>query len=101
MQANQEIIVLKITLTSVYVDDQAKALKFYTEVLGFVKKVDMDLGGGARWVTVVSPAALDGVQLHLEPDAHPAARAFKKALFADGIPATSFEVDDLQKEYAR
>ena len=92
---------LKITLASVFVDDQAKALKFYTEVLGFVKKVDMDLGGGAKWLTVVSRAAPDGVQLLLEPDANPAAQAFKKAIYAQGIPATSFEVDDLEKEYAR
>lgn len=93
---------IKITLTSVLVDDQAKALRFYTEVLGFLKKVDMDLGEGAgRWLTVVSPADPDGVQLLLEPDSHPAARPFKKALVADGIPATSFEVDDIQKEYER
>jgi len=89
-------------MTSVLVDDQAKALEFYVGVLGFVKKVDMELPGGAgRWLTVVSPEVPDGVQLLLEPDAHPAAKPFKKALFADGIPATSFEVDDIQKEYDR
>ena len=93
---------MKISMTSVLVDDQAKALEFYVGVLGFVKKVDMELPGGAgRWLTVVSPEAPDGVQLLLEPDAHPAAGPFKKALFQDGIPATSFEVGDVQKEYER
>jgi catechol 2,3-dioxygenase-like lactoylglutathione lyase family enzyme len=93
---------MKITMTSVLVDDQAKALEFYVGVLGFVKKVDMELPGGAgRWLTVVSPEAPDGVQLLLEPDQHPAARPFKSALFEDGIPATSFEVEDIQKEYDR
>jgi hypothetical protein len=76
-------------------------LDFYTKVLGFVKKTDIDLGGGARWLTVVSRAAPDGVELLLEPDSHPAARAFKKAIHADGIPATSFEVDDIHPEYER
>jgi len=89
-------------MTSVLVDDQAKALEFYVGVLGFVKKVDMELPGGAgRWLTVVSPEAPDGVQLLLEPDGHPAAKPFKKAIFEDGIPATSFEVEDIQKEYDR
>jgi catechol 2,3-dioxygenase-like lactoylglutathione lyase family enzyme len=93
---------MKITMTSVLVDDQAKALEFYVGVLGFVKKMDMDLPGGAgRWLTVVSPEAPGGVQLLLEPDQHPAARPFKSALFEDGIPATSFEVEDIQKEYER
>jgi catechol 2,3-dioxygenase-like lactoylglutathione lyase family enzyme len=92
---------MRITLSSVLVDDQAKALAFYTDVLGFVKKVDMDMGGGMRWLTVVSPADPDGVQLVLEPDAHPAAKAFKAAIHADGIPMTSFAVDDLRAEYER
>jgi catechol 2,3-dioxygenase-like lactoylglutathione lyase family enzyme len=93
---------MKITLTSVLVDDQAKALEFYTGVLGFLKKVDMELPEGAgRWLTLVSPEAPDGVQLLLEPDQHPAAKPFKSALVADGIPATSFEVEDIQKEYER
>ena len=93
---------MKISMTSVLVDDQAKALEFYVGVLGFVKKVDMELPGGAgRWLTVVSPEVPDGVQLLLEPDAHPAAKPFKKAIFEDGIPATSFEVEDIQKEYDR
>jgi catechol 2,3-dioxygenase-like lactoylglutathione lyase family enzyme len=91
---------IKIVLTSVMVDDQAKALRFYTEVLGFVKKADFPAGEG-RWLTVVSPAAPDGVQLLLEPTGHPAAKTYQKALFADGIPLTSFGVDDVQAEYER
>jgi catechol 2,3-dioxygenase-like lactoylglutathione lyase family enzyme len=93
---------MKITMTSLLVDDQAKALEFYVGVLGFVKKMDMELPGGAgRWLTVVSPEAPDGVQMLLEPDQHPAAKPFKSALVKDGIPATSFEVEDIQKEYQR
>ena len=91
---------MKINLTSVMVDDQDKALRFYTEVLGFVKKTDIPLGK-FKWLTVVSPDAPDGVELVLEPNAHPAAQTFQKALFADGIPLTSFAVDDIQKEYQR
>jgi catechol 2,3-dioxygenase-like lactoylglutathione lyase family enzyme len=91
---------MKITVTSVLVDDQAKALAFYTDVLGFVKKTDIP-AGGARWLTVVSPDAPDGVELLLEPDGHPAARPFKEALVADGIPYTSFSVDDVQAEFDR
>src|SRR5919108_1383281 len=91
---------LTINVTSVFVDDQAKALAFYTDVLGFVKKTDAP-GGGARWLTVVSPAAPDGVELLLEPDGHPAAKPFKQALVADGIPFTSFAVDDVRDEFER
>ena len=91
---------MRINVTSVLVDDQAKALAFYTDVLGFVKKTDLP-AGGARWLTVVSPEAPDGVELLLEPDAHPAARPFKEALVADGIPFTSFAVDDVQAEFDR
>jgi catechol 2,3-dioxygenase-like lactoylglutathione lyase family enzyme len=91
---------LTINVTSVLVDDQAKALAFYTDVLGFVKKTDVP-AGGARWLTVVSPAAPDGVELLLEPDAHPAVRPFKEALVADGIPFTSFAVEDVQAEFER
>lgn len=91
---------IRITLTSLFVDDQDKALEFYTEVLGFVKKFDIPMGE-FRWLTVVSQAAPDGVELVLEPDAHPAARAYKAALVADRIPANSFQVDDIQKEYER
>jgi catechol 2,3-dioxygenase-like lactoylglutathione lyase family enzyme len=91
---------MKITVTSVLVDDQAKALDFYTDVLGFVKKHDIPLGD-ARWLTVVSPEAPDGTELLLEPDGHPAARPFKEALVADGIPFTSFGVSDINAEFAR
>jgi len=91
---------MKINLTSVMVDDQDKALRFYTEVLGFVKKTDMPVGQ-FKWLTVVSPDAPDGIELVLEPNAHAAAQTFQKALFADGIPLTSFAVDDIQKEYER
>jgi len=91
---------VKVTLTSVLVDDQDKALAFYTEVLGFVKKTEVPLGE-ARWLTVVSPQQPDGPEVVLEPDGHPAVRPFKEALVADGIPFTSFAVDDVHAEYER
>jgi catechol 2,3-dioxygenase-like lactoylglutathione lyase family enzyme len=91
---------VRINLASVLVDDQEKALRFYTEVLGFEKKHDVPLGE-ARWLTVVSPDAPDGPELLLEPDGHPAAKPFKQALVADGIPYTSFAVDDVKAEYER
>ncbi|MBF6330036.1 VOC family protein [Nocardia transvalensis] len=91
---------MRINVTSVLVDDQAKALRFYTEVLGFVKKTDVPVGE-YKWLTVVSPQDPDGVELLLEPDGHPAARPFKQALVEDGIPYTSFAVDDIQAEYDR
>jgi catechol 2,3-dioxygenase-like lactoylglutathione lyase family enzyme len=91
---------MRINVTSVFVDDQAKALAFYTDILGFVKKTDVP-AGEHRWLTVVSPEAPDGVELLLEPDEHPAARPFKEALVADGMPATSFAVDDVQAEFDR
>jgi len=91
---------MRINITSVLVDDQAKALDFYTDVLGFEKKTDLPTGD-ARWLTVVSPEDPDGVELLLEPDSHPAAGPFKRALVADGIPFTSFAVDDVATEYAR
>jgi catechol 2,3-dioxygenase-like lactoylglutathione lyase family enzyme len=91
---------MRIDLTSVMVDDQAKALAFYTEKLGFVKKTEIPMGEVA-WLTVVSPEQPDGVELVLEPDSHPAVGPFKKALVADGIPFTSFTVDDVQAEYDR
>jgi len=91
---------MRIYVTSVLVDDQAKALAFYTETLGFVKKNDIPLGE-ASWLTVVSPDDPDGTELLLEPDGHPAAKPFKAALVADGIPLTSFAVDDVDAEYER
>ncbi len=91
---------MKIVLTSVLVDDQDKALRFYTEVLGFVKKTEVPMGEH-RWLTVVPKDQPNGVELVLEPDAHPAAKPFKKALVEDGIPYTSFGVDDIQSEYKR
>ena len=91
---------MKIKLTSVFVDDQDKALKFYTEVLGFVKKADMPVGE-FKWLTVVSPDEPDGTELLLEPDDNPASKAFKEAIFKQGIPATAFVVEDVEKEYER
>jgi catechol 2,3-dioxygenase-like lactoylglutathione lyase family enzyme len=91
---------LRIYITSVLVDDQEKALQFYTDVLGFVKKHDIPLGE-ARWLTVVSPENPEGPELALEPDSHPAARPFKESLAADGIPVTSFAVDDVPAEFER
>jgi catechol 2,3-dioxygenase-like lactoylglutathione lyase family enzyme len=85
---------------SVMVDDQTKALRFYTEVLGFVKKNEIPLGEHS-WITVVAPEDLDGTELSLEPDEHPAARPFKQALVEDGIPFTSFAVDDVMTEHQR
>jgi catechol 2,3-dioxygenase-like lactoylglutathione lyase family enzyme len=91
---------MRIVVTSVLVDDQEKALRFYTQLLGFVKKQDVPMGE-SRWLTVVSPSAPEGVELLLEPDHHPAAGPFKKALVEDGIPFTSFAVDDVRAEHAR
>ncbi|MGY1754057.1 VOC family protein [Blastococcus sp. SYSU D01042] len=91
---------MRITLTSVFVDDQEKALRFYTDVLGFVAKNDVPMGSH-RWLTVVSAEQPDGVELVLEPDEHPAAQAYKQGLVADGIPYNSFTVADVQAEYDR
>ncbi|WP_028552761.1 VOC family protein [Paenibacillus sp. UNC451MF] len=94
---------MKIHLTSVFVDDQEKALKFYTEVLGFVKKMDMP-AGEFRWLTVVSPEGPEGpedIQLLLEPNNNPTAQTYQKAIFEQGIAATSFAVEDIHKEYER
>lgn len=91
---------MRITVTSVLVDDQDKALQFYTQVLGFVTKTDIPVGD-ARWLTVVSPENPDGTELLLEPDNHPAAGPFKRALVRDGIPFTSFAVDDVNAEFER
>jgi catechol 2,3-dioxygenase-like lactoylglutathione lyase family enzyme len=91
---------MRIHLTSVFVDDQDKALRFYTEVLGFVKKNEVPLGED-RWLTVVSPEDLDGTELLLEPDGHPAVKPYKEALVKDGIPAASFAVADVHAEFDR
>ena len=93
---------MKIKLSSVPIDDYDKALKFYTEVMGFQLKRDMPLGDGARWITVVSPEEPDGVELLLEPNAgYPAMKALKESLVQDGIPYTAFQVNDIQSEYER
>jgi catechol 2,3-dioxygenase-like lactoylglutathione lyase family enzyme len=91
---------MKINLASVFVDDQDKALSFYTETLGFVKKTEMP-AGEFKWLTVVSPDDPDGVELLLEPSDHPAVKPFRDAIVADGIPFTSFAVADVQAEYER
>jgi catechol 2,3-dioxygenase-like lactoylglutathione lyase family enzyme len=91
---------IKIILTSVFVNDQDKALKFYTETLGFVKKTEFP-AGKFKWLTVVSPDNLNGVELTLEPNDNPLSSTFQKGLFESGIPATAFGVDDIQKEYER
>lgn len=91
---------MKIRLTSVFVDDQAKALKFYTEVLGFVMKRDIP-AGEFSFLTVVSPDEPDSTELLLEPSDNPATKAFKKSVFEQGIPMAAFLVDDVQKEYER
>jgi len=93
---------MQIKLASVPIDDYDKALKFYTEVLGFVTKRDIPLGEGARWITVVSPEDPDGTELLLEPNAeYPAMKALREALNKDGIPYTAFLVSDIQQEYER
>ncbi|WP_440951033.1 VOC family protein [Methanosphaerula subterraneus] len=91
---------MRIRLTSVHVNSQTEALKFYTEILGFVKMADIS-ANNYRWVTVVSPEDRDGTQLVLEPNENPAAKAYQEALFQQNIPAASFFVDDIQKEYER
>ncbi|MEA3177269.1 MAG: hypothetical protein QOI59_792 [Gammaproteobacteria bacterium] len=92
---------LKIKLTSVMVDNQDRALQFYTEVLGFKKSKDIDVGNGFRWITVVGADGGLDVELALEPNANPAGKTFQTALFEQNIPATAFEVDDIQSEYRR
>lgn len=91
---------MKIYVTSIFVDDQAKALDFYTEILGFEKKHDIPLGNH-RWLTVTGAGDADGTELLLEPSTHSAVPPFKTALVADGIPAASFQVDDLDAEFER
>ncbi|WP_405116284.1 VOC family protein [Micromonospora sp. NBC_01405] len=92
---------MRVAVTSVFVDDQEKALRFYTDVLGFAVGHDVPLGGGARWLTVVSPADPDGVHLLLEPNGSPVAQAYQQGLRAAGLPVMIFAVDDLAKEHER
>jgi|SRR5690625_236380 len=91
---------MKVIVTSLFVDDQYKALEFYTEKLGFIKKED-EPAGENRWITVVSPEDQNGTEILLEPNNHPAAKEYQKRIFADGIPATMFGVEDMHKEYTR
>ncbi len=91
---------MKIYITSIFVDDQQKALQFYTETLGFEKKHDVP-AGEHRWLTLTAKDAPGGTELLLEPSVHPAVGPYRAALVADGIPATSFQVDDLEAEYQR
>lgn len=91
---------MRIKLNSIFVDDQDKALRFYTEVLGFKKKHDLPVGP-FRWITVVSPEGPDDLELVLEPNANPAAKTYQEALFSQGIPLTAFEVDDIAAEFER
>ena len=91
---------MRIVVTSVFVDDQEKALSFYTDVLGFQKKTDVPVGAD-RWLTVVSPEEPEGVELLLEPSGHPAVKPFKQALVEDGIPFASFGVEDVDAEHTR
>ena len=91
---------MRIKLTSIMVEDQEKALRFYTQAFGFVKKHDIPVGE-YRWITVVSPEGHPDVELALEPNANPVGRAFQEGLFKQGIPATAFEVDDVAGEHQR
>jgi predicted enzyme related to lactoylglutathione lyase len=91
---------MKIKLTSIYVDDQEKALRFYSDVLGFVKKADVTQGP-FRWLTVASPEEPDGTELQLAPDDNPAAKAYQQQMLEQGQPAAMFYVDDVQQEYDR
>src|SRR5215216_5690440 len=91
---------MKIGLTSVYVNDQEQALRFYTEVLGFKKQADFS-NGSYRWLTVISPEHPDGTELQLAPNDNPAAKAYQQAMFEQGQPAAMFYVDDVQREYDR
>lgn len=92
---------MRIRLTSVFVNDQPAAVDFYTTVLGFTKHRDIPLGGGASWITMVSPDDPDGPELLLEPAGHPAVQPYRDALVEDGIPLAQFTVDDVQQEYDR
>ena len=92
---------MRIKLSGITVDDQAKAAAFYADVLGFVKKQDIDVGNGFRWLTFVSPDGPSDVELVLEPNANPLSQTYQKGLFDAGIPVTAFEVDDVDAEHRR
>ncbi|MDO5513490.1 VOC family protein [Corynebacterium sp.] len=92
---------MRINITSIYVADQQKALEFYRDILGFTVKHDVEVGEGARWLTLVSPEDPEGPELLLEPMGHPAAAVFCEAIYADGLPFTQFQVADIEAEYAR
>ena len=91
---------MRLTTTSIFVDNQEKALAFYTEKLGFIVKVDVPVGE-FRWITLVSPDEENGTELTLEPNIHPAAKEFQEKIYSDGIPANMFGVDDIQSEFER
>jgi catechol 2,3-dioxygenase-like lactoylglutathione lyase family enzyme len=92
---------MRIKLTSLMVNDQNKALRFYTDVLGFRKRHEIPLGGDLKWLTVISPDGPDDIELSLEPNSNPAGKAFQEAMFAQGIPVAAFEVADMEREYGR
>jgi glyoxylase I family protein len=91
---------MKVTVASIFVDDQNKALRFYTEVLGFLPSQDIPVGGDYRWITLKSPEGV-GAELSLEPNANPVALTYQQGLFSQGIPANSLEVADVNAEYQR
>ncbi|MGP4062257.1 VOC family protein [Halobacillus sp. H74] len=91
---------MKIVVTSIFVEDQDKALEFYTDKLGFIKKDDIPVGK-FRWITLVSPEDQEGTELLLEPNDHPAAKEYQQKIYAEGIPATMFGVEDIKQEYER
>lgn len=99
-QISKEANILKIIVTSIFVQDQDKALKFYTETLGFIKKHDVP-AGEFRWIALVSPDGQDGTELLLEPNDNPAAKEYQEKIFTQGIPATMFGVEDVREEYNR
>ena len=92
---------MRLTLMSVFVDDQRKAHEFYTEILGFTTRHDIPMGEDTWWLTVVSPQDPEGMELLLEPSGHPAVKPYRDALIEDGIPLAQFAVDDVQAEYER
>ncbi|AFR49115.1 VOC family protein [Gordonia sp. KTR9] len=92
---------MRLTLMSIFVDDQRKAHEFYTQILGFTTRHDIPMGENTWWLTVVSPQDPEGMELLLEPSGHPAVKPYRDALIEDGIPLAQFAVDDVQAEYER